>query len=54
MLLIVEHTVIVGESSTSKSTPVIPVKATLETNSIVPIPVASNGKANADYSDIPF
>lgn len=60
MLLTVERTVVVGSQSTSEATPVTPVvpiapvEAAVGISSVVPIPVASNGKATADYSDIPF
>lgn len=60
MLLTVERTVVVGGQSTSGATPVTPivpiapVEAAVLTNSVVPIPVANNGKGTADYSDIPF
>ncbi|MBD3557514.1 hypothetical protein H6S82_01355 [Planktothrix sp. FACHB-1355] len=62
MLLTVERTVVVGGQPTSGYTPVIPVVpaapvgavAGVGANISVPIPVASNGKATAEYSEIPF
>lgn len=62
MLLTVERTVVVGGQPTSGSTPVIPVvpaapvgaAAGAVANTPVAIPVASNGKATAEYSEIPF
>ncbi|MBD2185552.1 hypothetical protein [Aerosakkonema funiforme] len=62
MLLTVERTVVVGGQPTSGYTQVIPVvpaapvgaAAGVGANISVPIPVASNGKATAEYSEIPF
>ena len=60
MLLTVERTVIVGESTDFQSTsasaevPASESVPTVTNTQSVPVPTTSNGKATADYSAIPF